>query len=58
MQATFAAEAEQQDDQRRSLGGEAFEDLDLARLAPKKVNSNDVTMLRPWYVDRRTSERA
>ena len=29
------------------------EQFDLARLAPKKQNSNDVTMLRPWYVDQR-----
>ena len=27
--------------------------FDLARLAPKKRDSNEVTMLRPWYVDQR-----
>jgi diguanylate cyclase (GGDEF)-like protein len=27
--------------------------FDLARLAPKKEKQNDVTMLRPWYVDNR-----
>jgi hypothetical protein len=26
--------------------------FDLARLAPKKVAHNQVTMLRPWYIDR------
>ena len=25
--------------------------FDLARLAPKKAKSNDVKMLRPWYID-------
>ncbi len=29
------------------------EQFDLARLAPKKERGNEVTMLRPWYVDRR-----
>jgi diguanylate cyclase (GGDEF)-like protein len=29
------------------------EQFDLARLAPKKERSNDVTMMRPWYVERR-----
>jgi glutathione S-transferase len=28
-------------------------DFDLARLAPKKKKLNDVTMLTPWYVERR-----
>src|SRR5206468_5078527 len=27
--------------------------FDLARLAPKKEKNNDVTMLRPWYVEQR-----
>jgi len=27
--------------------------FDLGRLAPKKERSNEVTMLRPWYVDQR-----
>ena len=31
--------------------------FDLARLAPKKAERQDVTMLTPWYVDRRTGER-
>ena len=30
--------------------GDAF---DLARLAPKKERLNEVTMLRPWYIDQR-----
>jgi EAL domain-containing protein (putative c-di-GMP-specific phosphodiesterase class I) len=32
-------------------------DFDLGRLAPKKAKRNDVTMLTPWYVERRTNER-
>ncbi|QIL02851.1 EAL domain-containing protein [Sphingomonas sinipercae] len=32
-------------------------EFDLARLAPKKAKHNDVTMLTPWYVDRRVNER-
>jgi hypothetical protein len=32
-------------------------EFDLARLAPKKVKLNDVTMLQPWYVERRSVER-
>ena len=31
--------------------------FDLARLAPKKEKGNEVTMLTPWYVDRRTVEQ-
>jgi hypothetical protein len=27
--------------------------FDLTRLAPKKDKHNEVTMLTPWYVDRR-----
>ena len=27
--------------------------FDLTRLAPKKDKHNDVTMLRPWYVEQR-----
>ena len=39
--------------------GVQFEQLfDLRRLAPKKTKSNDVTMLRPWYIDRREATRA
>ncbi len=30
------------------------EEFDLTRLAPKKERRNEPTMLRPWYVDRRT----
>ena len=32
-------------------------EFDLARLAPKKEKLNDVTMLTPWYVERRAVER-
>jgi len=32
-------------------------EFDLARLAPKKVKLNDVTMLTPWYIERRQAER-
>jgi len=31
--------------------------FDLSRLAPKKEKLNDVTMLRPWYIERRTAKR-
>ena len=31
--------------------------FDLARLAPKRAARQDVTMLTPWYVDRRTNAR-
>ncbi len=31
--------------------------FDLARLAPKKSRSNEVTMLRPWYMERREVSR-
>jgi diguanylate cyclase (GGDEF)-like protein len=31
--------------------------FDLSRLAPKKEKLNDVTMLRPWYIERRAAER-
>ncbi len=31
------------------------EEFDLARLAPKKERREEPTMLRPWYVDRRTA---
>jgi hypothetical protein len=34
--------------------GVLFDDgFDLTRLAPKKLRSNEVTMLRPWYVDQK-----
>jgi diguanylate cyclase (GGDEF)-like protein len=32
-------------------------EFDLGRLAPKKQKSNDVTMLRPWYIERRQNAR-
>ncbi len=32
-------------------------EFDLARLAPKKEKPNDVTMLRPWYIERRQNAR-
>ncbi|MCL6729563.1 putative bifunctional diguanylate cyclase/phosphodiesterase [Sphingomonas hankyongi] len=35
------------------FGVQFGERFDLGRLAPKKRNTNDVTMLRPWYVDQR-----
>jgi predicted signal transduction protein with EAL and GGDEF domain len=31
--------------------------FEFATLAPKKTKSNDVTMLTPWYVERRQAER-
>jgi diguanylate cyclase (GGDEF)-like protein len=31
--------------------------FDLGRLAPKKQKTNDVTMLTPWYVERRKAQR-
>ena len=31
------------------------ETFDLERLAPKKARSNEVTMLRPWYIDRKAA---
>ncbi|MEO6432678.1 MAG: EAL domain-containing protein [Sphingomicrobium sp.] len=33
------------------FGVQFVETFDLARLAPKREKLNDVTMLRPWYVD-------
>jgi len=35
------------------FGVQFTEHFDLARLAPKKQRGNDVTMLRPWYVEQR-----
>jgi diguanylate cyclase (GGDEF)-like protein len=36
--------------------GVLFEDaFDLSRLAPKKSRPNDVTMMRPWYVDQKAA---
>jgi diguanylate cyclase (GGDEF)-like protein len=35
------------------FGVQFGEQFDLARLAPKKAKGNDVTMLKPWYVDQR-----
>ena len=32
------------------------EGVDLSRLAPKREKPNDVTMLRPWYVDKAVGE--
>jgi diguanylate cyclase (GGDEF)-like protein len=32
-------------------------EFDLGRLAPKKVKQNDVTMMTPWYVERRVNDR-
>jgi diguanylate cyclase (GGDEF)-like protein len=33
------------------------ENFDLGRLAPKRDKTNDVMMMTPWYVDRRTGSR-
>ena len=33
------------------FGIQFTQQFDLARLAPKKEKPNDVTMLRPWYVE-------
>jgi diguanylate cyclase (GGDEF)-like protein len=33
-------------------------EFDLGRLAPKKEKQNEVTILRPWYVERRAAERS
>ena len=33
------------------------ENFDLGRLAPKREKTNDVMMMTPWYVDRRTGSR-
>ena len=35
------------------FGVQFTDTFDLSRLAPKKERSNDVTMLRPWYVEKR-----
>jgi diguanylate cyclase (GGDEF)-like protein len=40
------------------LGVQFQRQFDLARLAPKKTNSNAVTMLRPFYIERRETARA
>ncbi|MEO8547904.1 MAG: EAL domain-containing protein, partial [Sphingomicrobium sp.] len=37
------------------FGVQFTDGFDLARLAPKKVSGNDVTMLRPWYVDQKAA---
>jgi hypothetical protein len=38
--------------------GLLFQDnFDLARLAPKREKSNDVSMMTPWYVERRSGSR-
>ena len=38
------------------FGVEFTEHFDLARLAPKKQKSNDVTMMQPWYVGQGTGK--
>jgi diguanylate cyclase (GGDEF)-like protein len=35
------------------FGVQFSEQFDLARLAPKKERGNEMTMLRPWYIDQR-----
>ncbi|WP_205481500.1 EAL domain-containing protein [Sphingomonas arenae] len=42
--------------QRGKFGVHFDQTFDLSRLAPKKVKSNDVTMLQPWYVNRAVGE--
>jgi hypothetical protein len=37
--------------QRNRFGVQFDKQFDLARLAPRQKSRNDVTMLRPWYVD-------
>ena len=39
--------------QKGKFGLEFAEQFDMARLAPKKEQRNDVTMLRPWYVEQK-----
>src|SRR4029079_3731542 len=41
--------------QSSKFGIQFGEEFDLARLAPKKERRTEPTMLRPWYVDRRSS---
>ena len=38
------------------FGMQFSEPFDLTRLAPKREKGNDVTMLRPWYVDKAVGE--
>ena len=38
------------------FGMQFSEPFDLTRLAPKREKPNDVTMLRPWYVDKAVGE--
>ena len=38
------------------FGMQFSEPFDLTRLAPKREKQNDVTMLRPWYVDKAVGE--
>ena len=38
--------------QARCFGVQFTEPFDLARLAPKRERLNEVTMLKPWYIDR------
>ncbi|MFC7537394.1 EAL domain-containing protein [Sphingomonas sp. GCM10030256] len=42
--------------QQRQFGVKFDDDFDLGRLAPKQRKLNDVTMLRPWYVDKAVGE--
>jgi hypothetical protein len=37
----------------RQFGVQFDHTFDLARLAPKQEKKNDVTMLKPWYLDQR-----
>ena len=41
----------------RKFGLQFDHEFDLTRLAPKKATPNSVTMMTPWYVDRRESKR-
>ena len=38
------------------FGVQFDQEFDLGRLAPKKQKQNEVTMLRPWYIDQRQRE--
>jgi hypothetical protein len=40
------------------FGVQFAQEFDLTRLAPKKEKRNDVTMLRPWYVDQQLQREA
>ncbi|MEO5772621.1 MAG: EAL domain-containing protein [Sphingomicrobium sp.] len=41
--------------QKGKFGVQFIDEFDLARLAPKKERGQEVTMLRPWYVDQKVA---